>query len=369
MLPDPRPYLADLDDPRRQTKNKLHALGDIVFIVLCAVLSGIEDWVGMEDFAQEKQDWLRTFIELPNGIPSHDTLSDVLGRIKPDQFTQLFTRWVEAALPTLAGEHVAIDGKTLRGSRDGEGTVHLMSAFASRARWVLTQRAVREKTNEITAIPELLSLLDLRGATVTIDAIGCQKTIAAQLTTAGADYVLSLKENQPALHGDVKLFLDTEVNAGKLTTLKTLDKDHGRVETRRYWLSDRLDWLAARSSWDGLKAVGLVESVREIGGKMSTERRYFLSSVTDLESFAHTVRAHWSIENQEHWVLDVQFGEDANRARKDHSAANLALIRRMSLNLLRRNGTDKRSLRSRKLRAALSDDYRARLLSGGETST
>jgi predicted transposase YbfD/YdcC len=310
------------------------------------------------------------FVDLPNGIPSHDTLSDVLGRINPEQFAQLFTQWVEAALPTLAGEHVAIDGKTLRGSGlGGEGKLHLMSAFASRARFVLTQRAVREKTNEITAIPELLSLLDVRGATITIDAIGCQRAIAAQLTDAGADYVLALKENQPALHSDVKLFLDTEIGTGSLPVLATLDKDHGRVEKRRYWLSDKLDWLPARSAWKGLAGLGVVEAVRESGGKVSTERRYFLSSFTDLGRFAQTVRAHWSIENSQHWVLDVQFGEDANRARKDHSATNLALIRRMSLNLLRRNGSDKRSLRRRKLLASLNDDYRTKFLFGEEATT
>ncbi|WP_048672747.1 ISAs1 family transposase, partial [Candidatus Competibacter denitrificans] len=215
MLPqllDPRPYLADLPDPRRETQNKLHKLHDILMIVLCAVLSGVEDWVGMEAFAEEKEAWLRGFLELPNGIPSHDTLSDVMGRIDPGAFQRAFTTWARAALPGLTDEPVCVDGKAVRGRRNGANpAVHLVSAFAGRARWVLAQQAVAAKSNEITAIPDLLALLDLHGAVVSVDALGCQKSIAQTIIDAGANDVLALKENHPTLCQDVRLWLDTEV--------------------------------------------------------------------------------------------------------------------------------------------------------------
>jgi len=368
MLPkllDPRPYFAGLPDPRRETRNKLHPLQDILMIVLCAVLSGVEDWVGMEAFAEEKEAWLRGFLDLPNGIPSHDTLSDVLGRIDPVAFRAAFTAWATAALPNLAGEQVCVDGKAVRGSRDGENpAVHLVSAFAGQARWVLAQQAVAEKSNEITAIPDLLALLDLQGAVVSADAMGCQKTIAQAIIGGGADYVLALKENHPTLCEDVQLWLDTEVAQGRLPVQETVEKDHGRIEIRRYALSRQIDWLDAKPHWAGLQALGRVESIRIIGDQISTEHRYFLCSLTDPERFAASVRGHWGIENQQHWVLDVQFGEDACRTRNDHSAENLALIRRIALNVLRHNGPPRDRIRRRKLRAALNDDYRLRLLFG-----
>ena len=368
QLLDPRPYFADLPDPRRETQNKLHKLHDILMIVLCAVLSGVEDWVGMADFAEEKEAWLRGFLELPNGIPSHDTLSDVLGRIDPTAFQAAFTAWATAALPGLADELICVDGKAVRGSRDGANpAVHWVSAFAGRARWVLAQRAVAEKSNEITAIPDLLALLDLRGAMVSIAAMGCQKTIAQAIVDAGGDYVLTLKDNHPTLCEDVRLWLDTEVACGRLPVLETVEKDHGRIEIRRYALGDRIDGLEAKPDWAGLQAVGRVESTRIIGDQTSTECRYFLCSFPERDRFATTVRSHWGIENQQHWILDVQFGEDACRTRKDHSAENLALMRRMALNLLSHNGLPRNSIRRRKRRAALNDDYRLRLLFGTPT--
>ena len=258
MLPqllDPRPYFAHLPDPRRETQNKLHKLHDILMMVLCAVLSGVEDWVGMEAFAEEKEAWLRGFLALPNGIPSHDTLSDVMGRIDPGAFQTAFTAWATAALPGLAGQPVCLDGKTVRGSRNGTNrAVHRVSAFAGQARWVLAQQAVAEKSNEITAIPDLLGLLDLHGAVVSIDAMGCQKTIARQIVEGGADYVLALKDNHPALCEDVQLWLDTEVAHGRLPVTKTVDKDHGRIEIRRYALSNRIEGLEAKPDWAGRQA-------------------------------------------------------------------------------------------------------------------
>ena len=369
---DPRPYFATLPDPRRETRNTLHSLHDILMIVLSAVLSGVEDWVGMAAFAEEKTAWLRggLGLSLSNGIPSHDTLSDVLGRIDPVAFRVAFTAWATAALPNLAGERVCVDGKAIRGSREGANpAVHVMSAFAGQARWVLAQQAVAEKSNEITAIPDLLGLLDLQGAVVSIDAMGCQKAIAKTIIDAGADYVLALKDKHPTLREDVQLWLDTEVARGRLTVLETVEKDHGRIEIRRYALSDRIDWLTAKPDWAGLQAVGRVESTRMIGDDWSTECRYFLCSLTDQHRFAATVRGHWGIENQEHWILDVQFGADACRTRRNHSAENLGLIRRVALNMLRHHGPPRDSIRRRKLRAALNDDDRLRLFSGQPSPT
>ncbi|MGZ8219815.1 ISAs1 family transposase [Methylomagnum sp.] len=364
MLPDPRPYFADLADPRRATKNRLHPLQDILMIVFCAVLSGIEDWVGMETFAREKEAWFRQFLALPHGVPSHDTLSDVIGRLEPGAFGEVFLRWARTALPSLSGEQVCLDGKALRGSRGADGAVHLLSAYAAKARLVLAQQAVDGKSNEITAIPQVLGLLDLQGAVVSLDAMGCQKAIAEKITQGGADYVLALKDNHPQLREDVGLWLDTEAAKGALAVHETLDKGHGRIEVRRYVLSDGLDWLAQKPEWAGLRAVGRVESTRLVGGQASTECRYYLTSLADPERFAEVVRGHWAIENGQHWVLDVQFGEDAHRARQDHSAENLALVRRMALNVIRHNGPSKDSLRVRKLRASLNDGYRFQLIFG-----
>jgi predicted transposase YbfD/YdcC len=368
MLPrllDPRPYFAKLPDPRRETQNKLHALQDILMIVLGAVLSGIEDWVGMQTFAQEREAWLRRFLALPNGIPSHDTLSDVMGRLDPVAFRAAFTAWATAALPNLADEPVGVDGKTVRGSRDGDNAaVHRVSAFAGQARWVLAQQAVAEKSNEINAIPDLLSLLDLEGAVVSTDAMGCQKAIAPTIIAGQADDVLALKDNPPTLSAEVQGWLNTERGRGRWPVLETVENDHGRIEIRRYALSSAIDGLDAQPEWAGLQAVGRVESTRIIGEKTTTEYRYFLCSFTDPHRFAATVRRHWGIENQQHWVLDVQFGEDACRTRRDHSAENLALIRRVAVKVLRHNGPVRDSLRQRKIRAALNDDYRLNLILG-----
>lgn len=364
MLPDPRPCFAELADPRRATKDKLHPLQDILMIVFCAVLGGIEDWVGTEAFAREKEAWFRQFLELPDGIPSHDTLSDAVGRLGPGVFAAAFLRWARSALPSLAGEQVCLDGKTLRGSRGKEGAAHLLSAYAAKARLVLAQQAVDGKPNEITAIPQVLDLLELEGAVVSIDAMGCQKAIADKTDQAGADYVLALKDNHPGLREDVALWLDTEAGKGALAVCETVEKDHGRIEIRRYALSDNLGWLAQKPEWAGLRAVGRVGSTRVIGGQTTTGCRHYLGSRTGLERFADVVRGHWAIENGRHWVLDVQFGEDANRARKDHSAENLGLVRRMALNVIRHNGPSKESLRIRKLRASLNDDYRFGLIFG-----
>lgn len=363
LLPNPQPYLASVPDPRRETKNKLHKLEDILMIVLCALLSGIDDWVGMEDFARDREGWFRGFLELPNGIPSHDTLSAVMGKLDPEAFARAFTAWVCEALPKLAGRQVAVDGKALRGC--GDRPVHLVSAFVTGVRLVVGQSGVEAKANEIVAIPDLLDLLDLEGAVVTLDAMGCQKSIARQVVEGGGDYVLALKDNHPILHEEAALWLDTEAGAGRLPVWDGgFEKDHGRLERRRYWLSDRVDWLHGRKEWTGLKAVGRVERYREIDGKASCEISYYLCSHADLEGFARAVRDHWGTENQQHWVLDVQFGEDRNRTRTDHAPQNLALVRRIALNLIRQHGTQPRSVRRHRNKACANDQYRWQLLTG-----
>lgn len=362
MLPNPQPYFAALPDPRRETRNKLHKLEDIVMLTLCAILGGYEDWVSIEDFGHENEEWLRQFLELRNGIPSHDTLSDVMGRIDRDAFGQAFAQWVQAGLPSLAEKHVALDGKRLRGSSHGGEVVHLMSAFASEARLVLAVQPMADKGNEISAIGPLLAQLELRGATVTIDAIGCQRSVAETIVKQKADYVLALKDNQHTLCEDVRFFLDDRDAQGIVQRSQTtIEKDHGRIETRRVVLSTDIDWLQAHHAWPGLKAVAMVESERELRGKRSTERRYFLCSFCDVERVAQVIRAHWSIENQQHWILDVQFKEDANQTRHKRAASNLALIRRTALNLLRQDPSTL-SMRRRKIRASSNHQYREQLL-------
>jgi len=368
MRTNPQRHFAKLPDPRRTTRNKLHKLEDIVMITLCAVLCGHEDWVSIEDFASVQESWLRGFLELPNGIPSHDTLSDVMGRIDKEAFGEAFADWVSEVL--LGEQQMALDGKGLRGSANaGEGAVHLMSAFATDARLVLGIQAVADKSNEITAIPKLLAQLELAGAIVTIDAMGCQKSVAQDIVRRKADYVLALKGNHPTLHEDVSLWLDDCDAQGHVHQIQSVEKDHGRIESRRVAVSTDLDWLAEKQQWAGLKAVAMVESTREIRNKVSIERRYYLSSISDPQRIATAIRQHWLIENQQHWVLDVQFGEDAHRARKNHSAANLGIIRRAALNMLRANDDSPISMKRRKMRASYNQVYRERILFGSLRTT
>lgn len=366
MLTTPQNHFSQVPDPRRVTRNKLHRLEDIIMITLCAVLCGFEDWVSIEDFAHENEDWLRRFLPLPNGIPSHDTLSDVMGRIDRQAFAAAFAAWVREGLPSLSGRHVAIDGKTVRRSHDGDAPpLHLLSAFATEARLVLAVDALPDKSNEITAIPRLLEQLELAGAIISIDAMGCQKRIAKAIADQKADYVLALKGNHPRLYEDATCWLDAQDRQGRGDRTESVDKDHGRIETRRVLVSTELDWLEERKEWPGLRSLVLVEATRETGGKVSRERRYYLSSLTGAERVAQVIRDHWRIENQQHWILDVQFGEDAHRARKNHSAANLAMVRRAALNLLRQDDSNTLSLRRRKMRALSNLHYREQLLSGG----
>lgn len=354
----------DLPDPRLD-RNKDHQIIDIFVVVLCAVLTGAEHWTEVEEFGKVKLEWLRKFVPLENGIPSHDTFGRVFARIDPEAFAERFLAWVRAACGAVGKGLVAIDGKTLRRSYDTSGNkaaIHMVSAWAAENRLVLAQIKTDEKSNEITAIPELLKLLDIRGCIVTIDAMGCQKKIARQITKAGGDYVLGLKGNQTKLKDDVERFFDCAERDDyallESDTHRTVEKDHGRIETREYRIVAE-DSFEAKDEWGGLKAVGIARSERTVNGVVSREMRYYICSrMMSATAFAAAVRGHWGIENSLHWVLDVAFREDECRIRKDHAPENLAMVRHMALNLLREEKTVcKLGIKSKRLRCAIDEDY------------
>lgn len=366
-------YFADLEDPRID-RTKLHKLIDIVVIAICAVICGADSWVDVEEFGNAKLDWFRTFLELPNGIASHDTFGRVFALLDPDQFRNGFARWIQAISRITDGEVVALDGKTLRRSHDntlGKAAIHMVSAWASTNRLVLGQLKVDDKSNEITAIPELLRLLALKGCIVTIDAMGCQTEIAQIIVDQGSDYVLALKGNQGTLHQDAKgLFAYAqEIDFKNIAYdyYDTTDKSHGRIETRRYWLiyePEFIAYLNPKGAWKGLKSVGVVEATREMGDETTCETRYFISSLSgDVKEFGNAVRNHWGIENCVHWVLDIAFREDESRVRKGNGAQNLAILRHIALNLLRQEKSAKCGVKARRLKAGWSEEYLLKVLS------
>lgn len=364
MLPNPKPYFDKVLDPRRETENKLHALSDILSIVLCAVISGCDDWETVAIFGEAKKDWLRNFLPLTNGIPSHDTFRRVFLLIDPKGFEEAFTLWARDA-KIGSEEHIALDGKTLRRSHRGNAgrALHMLHAWSCKHGVLIGQRKVDSKTNEITAIPDVLSLFDLKDVTVTIDAMGCQKDVAEQIVQAGGNYVLALKGNQSDLLDDVRLYMGTEAKDRPRGDFKTLEKDHGRIETRKVWATDNIEWLEQKEKWRGLKSLVMVEATREIQGKKTTERRYYISSLpANAKHLGSTIRAHWGIENSLHYVLDMAFNEDQSRARTGDSAENLAIIRRFALNLLKQNKSCKLGVKNKRLRAGYDDNYRAEVL-------
>lgn len=369
-------HFADLPDPRR-AQGRRHRLSDMIVIAICAVICCADSWADVADFGNAKLKWLQTFLSLPHGIPCQDTFERVFARIDPDAFERCFMNWAQALAGSSRGKLVAIDGKKIRRSFqhawDHSTAAHLVSAFVHENATVLGQLSVDCKENEIVAIPKLLELLDLTGATVTIDAMGCQTEIAGKIVENGGNYVLAVKENQPALYGCLKRNLDEmilENFAGvRHDFVQSVDGDHGRIETRRVWVSDQVDdWLneAQRSRWPGLRSVAVVESGREIPSKSdSIERRYFISSLSaDARIMADAIRGHWSVENKLHWVLDVSFAEDQARQRKDHSAENFSRLRRIALNLLQRDKTKKRGIKGKRLNAAWDHNYLLKLLGG-----
>ncbi len=348
-------------------------MSDILVIALCAQLCGGESFYDMEEFGKAKKQWFSTFLSLPNGIPSHDTFNRVFSALDPKCFHEFFINWTAGLREKVHREIVAIDGKSLRRARNAKQTLPMVvNAWARENRLVLGQLKVDAKSNEITAVPELLRVLELKGCIVTTDAMGCQKHIAAQIVEAGADYVLALKGNHEIIHREVEEhLLGQSLEAGgsgvseAVATLETTDNGRGRLEVRKFIQSDDLSQLGAGDQWTGLKTIGMVETIRADGNKetCALERRYFLSSLEmDVETFAKAVRGHWAVENSCHWVLDVSLGEDRSRARSGNAAENLATTRRMALNLLNSERTKKRSIKGKQLAASWNHDYLLRLL-------
>jgi predicted transposase YbfD/YdcC len=360
-------HFAALSDPRVE-RSQGHPLLSIVGVALCAILGGADDWVAVERFGNAKLDWFRRFLELPNGIPSHDTFGRVFARLDPAQFEACFRDWVAAVTARLPGL-VAIDGKTLRGSRDdanGVKALHVVSAWAAQARLTLGLVAVDDKSNEITAIPKLLQILDLEGALVSIDAMGCQKDIAAQIRLQKADYLLAVKQNQERLFQDVQaIHLDfaNDSEGYRYTSAESSDCGHGRQEWRGVYVFEQLEGIRDRELWRDLAVVIVVLRERQVKGEISNEAHYYVSSrKADAKAFLDAVREHWGIENSCHWILDVCFSEDDCRSREGHSAQNLACLRRMALSMLKSANGPKCGTRNRRLTAGWDTTFLEQVL-------
>jgi predicted transposase YbfD/YdcC len=347
-----------------------HQLIDIVAIAICAVVCGAESWTDLEEYGKAKQAWLETFLSLPNGIPSHDTFARVLARLEPQQMQECFLSWIRAVSQLTLGEVVAIDGKELRHSYDqatGKRAIAMVSAWASTNRLVLGQRKVDEKSNEITAIPQLLQVLALSGCALTIDAMGCQKEIANAIVDRGADYVLALKANQPSLYEDVQWLFEqagaTNFQGVAHDFQQTINKGHGRIEIRRCWTLKELDYLVQKPHWRGLASLAMVQSERRCKGKVEQQTRYYISSLTTgAKSILQAVRSHWGIETSLHWVLDVAFDEDDCRIRKDYAPQNFSLLRQIALNLLSQEKTTKVGVKAKRKKAGWDDTYLIKVL-------
>lgn len=362
-------WFRDLEDPRKG-HNIQHRFFDMLAIAIIAVICGAEGWCEVAECGRCQQEWLKTFLALPNGIPSHDTFGRVFGRLLPEQFERCFLNWT-AHLAKTKKRLVAIDGKTLRSSFDHaheKSAIHMISAWCQENHLVLGQLTTDAKSNEITAIPELLELLDIKGAVVTLDAMGCQKKIAQKIVDSEADYILQVKDNHPTLHADLILLFEE----GQGQDCQGIEYDyheqtnggHGRIETRRIWVTQEIQWFAERDQWPGLSCFVCVEAVRETQGKTSVERHYYLCCLkTTLASeVLALIRGHWSIENKLHWSLDVSFGEDACRIRKGHAAENFSRLRRLALNLLKKDKTRKMGIKSKCKACSWDRDYLLQIL-------
>ena len=369
--PDPGSLLAHfsvLTDPRTRRKCR-HKLVDVVAISVAAVICGADEWTMIEQFGKAKESWFRSFLELPHGIPSHDTFGRVFSLISIDDFQACFLAWMRSLIGDIEG-HIAIDGKTLRRShnrRAGRAAIHMVSAFVRENGMVLGQVKTDEKSNEITAIPELLQSLNVKGCTVTIDAMGCQKAIAKQIVDQGGDYLLAVKGNQEKLYEDVmRVFAEAEAVDFKdydMDAYETSEKAHGRLETRRYWVMPSKTWLTEDKPWANLCTIGVTESERTLNGKTTSEMRYFIGSLaSDAKEFANAVRGHWAIENNLHWVLDIAFREDESRVRIGNAAANFALLRHIAINALKKDKSVKIGVKGKRLKAGWDEEYLMKIL-------
>jgi len=369
-------HFAGLQDPRID-RTKLHQLLDIVVIAICAIICGADDWVEVELFGNAKLPWLRTFLALPHGIPSHDTFGRVFARLNPEEFGRCFQDWVQAVYEITGGQVVPIDGKVLRGSRDGvlgKAGIDMVSAWATANHLVLGQVKVADKSNEITAIPQLLHMLELAGCIVTIDAIGCQREIAEAIVELEADYVLTVKENQGHLYEDIKELFDAaaEVNFKEVPHdyCRTVDKGHGRLEIRQCWTicdPQQVGYLRNLTGWRNLRTVVKVVDERQVNGATTSRTRYFISSLGgDARQMLKVVRHHWGIENALHWILDIAFREDDSRVRKDNGPANFAILRHIALNLLKQEKSVKAGIKAKRLKAGWDEEYLLALLLGNQ---
>ena len=359
-----------LEDPRMD-RTKKHSLRDILTIAICAVICGADGWAQVEEFGDCKKKWFTTFLELPNGIPSHDTFGRVFAMLDPQAFEQCFLAWINELAVASEGRLVAIDGKAIRRSLDaasGKEAIHMVSAWCTANHMVLGQLAVDAKSNEITAIPKLLKLLDVKGAVVTIDAIGCQKKIAETIIDQGADYVLQLKGNQGSLHEETtELFdqcLTDDCHGIAYTTAKTTNGGHGRIEQRQIWATSEIGWFAEKGKWKNLRSLIRVQAKRTLNGQTSDEYRYYISSLSaeNPQRLLEYIRGHWAVENNLHWCLDISFADDERRIRKGHGAENYARLCRIGLNLLKAQTKHKAGIKTKRLCCGWSHDYLLRVL-------
>lgn len=370
QIPTIAQYFEQVTDPRRD--NRRHQLIDIITIAICAVICNADNYEQIHEFGKAKYKWFKKFLQLPHAIPSTDTFERVFAMIDPDEFKHSFLNWIQAINQLTKGQTVAVDGKTLRRSHDknnGKSAIHMVSAWACANGIVLGQRKTDDKSNEITAIPELLKAIDIEGCIVTIDAMGCQKKIAQTIVEKKADYVFSLKGNQSNLHDDIKLYFQEQLSNQFLDSehdyYETVDGGHGKIEIRRYWTTSDIDWLHGKENWKNLETICMVQRERQFDEKTEKETSYYIGSIeNDAKKFGDAVRNHWGIENSLHWVLDVTFREDESRIRTGNAPENVAVLRHIALNMIKKEKSSKKSIKSKRLRAGWDNDYLMKVLAG-----